>query len=57
MVIFGSARTKRTNPMYAAAREAGRLIAERGIATITGGGPGIMEAAQPRGPTNGAAPR
>ena len=45
VAIFGSARTKRTDPMYRAAREAGRLIAERGIAVITGGGPGIMEAA------------
>ena len=31
--------------MYAAARRAGRLLAQRGFAVITGGGPGIMEAA------------
>lgn len=45
VVIFGSARTQQDDPMYAAAREAGAVLAERGIATITGGGPGIMEAA------------
>ena len=43
--IFGSARTKRTDPMYKAARRAGKCIAQRGVAIITGGGPGIMEAA------------
>lgn len=42
---FGSARTKHDDPMYAAARRAGRLLAQRGFAVITGGGPGIMEAA------------
>ena len=45
VVVFGSARTAPEDPMYTAAREAGRLIAARGVATITGGGPGIMEAA------------
>ncbi len=43
--IFGSARTKPDNPYYAAAVETGRLLAESGIPVITGGGPGIMEAA------------
>ncbi|KFI49820.1 DNA-binding protein [Bifidobacterium biavatii DSM 23969] len=43
--VFGSARTKPDEPAYQAARRMGRLIAERGIAVITGGGPGIMEAA------------
>ncbi len=43
--VFGSARTKRTNPMYAAAETIGRRLAEEGITVITGGGPGIMEAA------------
>ena len=43
--IFGSARTRGTDPMYKAARRAGRLIAAHGVAVITGGGPGIMEAA------------
>ncbi len=43
--IFGSARTKPTDPMYKAAEETGRLFAEAGVPVITGGGPGIMEAA------------
>ncbi|HYP45248.1 MAG TPA: TIGR00730 family Rossman fold protein [Propionibacteriaceae bacterium] len=43
--IFGSARTKATDPMYAAARELGHRLASEGLAVITGGGPGIMEAA------------
>lgn len=43
--VFGSARTLRTDPMYAAAVRIGRGLAEAGYATITGGGPGIMEAA------------
>jgi uncharacterized protein (TIGR00730 family) len=43
--IFGSARTKPDDPAYAAARETARLLAENGYAIITGGGPGIMEAA------------
>ncbi|MBK9698463.1 MAG: TIGR00730 family Rossman fold protein [Propionibacteriaceae bacterium] len=48
--VFGSARTPKTDPMYAAAVEIGRGLAEAGFATITGGGPGIMEAAN-RGAT------
>jgi uncharacterized protein (TIGR00730 family) len=43
--IFGSARTKPEDPMYRAAEETGRLFAQAGIPVITGGGPGIMEAA------------
>ncbi len=43
--IFGSARVRRSDPYYRLARKvAGRLVAE-GFAIITGGGPGIMEAA------------
>lgn len=41
---FGSARTPRTDPMYRAARHVGRKLADAGVAVITGGGPGIMEA-------------
>ena len=41
----GSARTGRDDPAYAAATETARLLAEAGFAVITGGGPGIMEAA------------
>ena len=43
--VFGSARTSRNNPYYAMARDLGRKLAEAGYAVITGGGPGIMEAA------------
>jgi uncharacterized protein (TIGR00730 family) len=43
--VFGSARTKPEQPAYAAARELGRLLVQEGYAVITGGGPGIMEAA------------
>ena len=43
--VFGSARTPDTDPYYAKARRMGRLLAENGFAVITGGGPGIMEAA------------
>lgn len=42
--IFGSARTKPDDPLYQAAVETARLLAEAGLAIITGGGPGIMEA-------------
>jgi len=43
--IFGSARTGEDDLNYKAARETGRLLAEAGFEVITGGGPGIMEAA------------
>ncbi len=43
--IFGSARTAEDNEYYIAARETARLLAESGFEIITGGGPGIMEAA------------
>ncbi len=43
--IFGSARTVEDNEFYIAARETARLLAEAGFEIITGGGPGIMEAA------------
>ncbi|HEY4347965.1 MAG TPA: TIGR00730 family Rossman fold protein [Gaiellaceae bacterium] len=45
VTIFGSARIPETDPSYALARAIGRRFAERGWAVITGGGPGIMEAA------------
>lgn len=45
VTVFGSARTAPDDAMYAGARQVGGLIAKKGIATITGGGPGIMEAA------------
>src|ERR1051325_7492309 len=45
IAIFGSARTKPDDPEYKAAQETGALFANQGYAVITGGGPGIMEAA------------
>jgi uncharacterized protein (TIGR00730 family) len=42
--FFGSARTKEDDPNYELARETARLVGESGIAIITGGGPGLMEA-------------
>ena len=43
--IFGSARTHENDDMYESARETARLLAEAGFEIITGGGPGVMEAA------------
>jgi uncharacterized protein (TIGR00730 family) len=43
--IFGSARTPRDHPRYEAARRLACQLGEAGYAIITGGGPGIMEAA------------
>jgi len=45
VAVFGSARTAESDPMYEAARDLGRRLADAGFAVITGGGPGIMEAA------------
>ena len=45
MSIFGSARTPRSDPRYEQARLLARKLGEEGFAVITGGGPGIMEAA------------
>src|SRR6266516_4236182 len=43
--IFGSARTKRSSKYYEAAVRTAELLGKAGFAIITGGGPGIMEAA------------
>jgi len=43
--IFGSARTKEENPYYELAVEIGKRLSEEGFGIISGGGPGIMEAA------------
>jgi uncharacterized protein (TIGR00730 family) len=48
--IFGSARTTEADPMCVAARDLAAQLAQEGFAVITGGGPGIMEAAN-RGAT------
>ena len=45
VTIFGSARVKPNDPMYKAAMRVGTLLAKAGFAVITGGGPGLMEAA------------
>jgi uncharacterized protein (TIGR00730 family) len=45
VTVFGSARFDEHHRYYAMARKAGRLLAESGFTVMTGGGPGIMEAA------------
>jgi len=45
ITVFGSARFKEDNKYYKAARAFGKQIAAMGFTTMTGGGPGIMEAA------------
>jgi len=45
VAVFGSARTPADHPEYKAAQETGALLVRAGHAVITGGGPGIMEAA------------
>ncbi len=45
ITVFGSARFKEDHIYYGKAREFGKRIAELGFTTMTGGGPGIMEAA------------
>jgi hypothetical protein len=44
VTVFGSARAKATDPFYKAGEVLGGVLARRGFAVITGGGPGIMEA-------------
>jgi uncharacterized protein (TIGR00730 family) len=53
--IFGSARTPSDHPRYVAARALARRLGDEGYAIITGGGPGIMEAAN-RGARDAGAP-
>src|SRR5690242_13934275 len=45
VTLFGSARVKPDDPMYQASTEVAQLLGKAGFAIITGGGPGIMEAA------------
>ena len=52
VTIFGSARTRREDPYYQAAVAIGKGLARNNLAVITGGGPGIMEAAN-RGAAQG----
>ena len=45
VTIFGSARFPETHPYYALARDVGRRVSQLGFTVMTGGGPGLMEAA------------
>jgi hypothetical protein len=45
VALFGSARTEEDDPAYALARETARTLGGAGFAIITGGGPGMMQAA------------
>ncbi|MAT13884.1 MAG: TIGR00730 family Rossman fold protein [Planctomyces sp.] len=45
VTVFGSARYKEDHPYYQLARDVGKAVAEEGFTVLTGGGPGIMEAA------------
>jgi uncharacterized protein (TIGR00730 family) len=55
VTIFGSARVKENDPNYEKARKLANLFAAEGITILTGGGPGIMEAAN-RGASEGGGP-
>lgn len=55
VTVFGSARFQEDHPYYIAAREIGKQIAASGLTTMTGGGPGIMEAANRGAFENGGA--
>ena len=52
VTVYGSARMPETSKWYALAREIGRLLARDGFTVVTGGGPGLMEAAN-RGALDG----
>ncbi len=53
--VFGSARTREASPEYELGVEMGRRLGRAGLAVITGGGPGVMEAAN-RGAQEAGAP-
>jgi uncharacterized protein (TIGR00730 family) len=45
VTVFGSARFDESHPYYALGREVGKALAQMGFTVMTGGGPGLMEAA------------
>lgn len=45
VTVFGSARVREGDQVYDSARQCGSLLAQEGFAVVTGGGPGVMEAA------------
>lgn len=51
--VFGSARVKEDNYYYKTAFQVGKMLAENGITVLTGGGPGVMEAANRGGTESG----
>ncbi|HET8730045.1 MAG TPA: TIGR00730 family Rossman fold protein [Moraxellaceae bacterium] len=53
-ILFGSARLPPESPYYKAAEDMGRLLSQAGVNVITGGGPGIMEAANKGAHNQGA---
>lgn len=53
-ILFGSARLTPDNPYYQAAEQFGKLLSQAGVNVITGGGPGIMEAANKGAHNQGA---
>ena len=55
VAIFGSARMKPGHPYYRVAEDIGRRLSDAGFSVISGGGPGIMEAAN-KGARDGASP-
>jgi uncharacterized protein (TIGR00730 family) len=53
VTVFGSARFREDNPHYALARDVGRRVSQMGFTVMTGGGPGLMEAANRGARDNG----